>query len=165
MTATIRPIEECDWPTIADLEKRAYTPLGLCEGSAALQSRADVSPGTCFVLDDDGVVAGYLVALPYPRFQFPELSKTEAGWAPEHRPANLHLHDLVVGEEFRGRGWAGRLAGHLTAVALSLRFETISLVAVGGSDRWWRTLGFQGHPEVAPPAGYGPGPVVMSRSI
>jgi GNAT superfamily N-acetyltransferase len=163
---TARLIVPHDWTAIADLEEHTYTPLGLSEGGPALQSRAQISPGTCFVLDHDGVVVGYVVALPYPRFQFPELSRAEVDRQPrEGRPANLHLHDLVVGEEFRGRGWAGQLASHLTAVARSLRFETISLIAVGGSDRWWRTRGFQAHPEVSPPAGYGPGAVVMSRSI
>jgi ornithine decarboxylase len=81
--------------------------------------------------------------------------------------SNLHLHDLVVGDGFRGRGrgWAKRMLRHLTHIARSFRYERISLVAVGGTAGFWSAHGYRTHREIALPAGYGPDAVYMSRLI
>lgn len=165
LTATVRPIAGTDWTAVGSLEERAYAPLGLSEGTANLRGRAEASPGTCFVLDLGGVVAGYVVALPYPRFRFPHLHASQALADTPPAGGNLLLHDLTVADEFRGRGWGTQLAGHLTVVARSSRFTSMSLVAVGGSHHWWRTLGFQACHGIAAPDGYGPGALVMTRSL
>ncbi|MFF1798820.1 GNAT family N-acetyltransferase, partial [Kitasatospora sp. NPDC058263] len=66
------------------------------------------------VLETGDRVAGYVLALPYPRFRYPDLTR------PEERTfdsRNLHLHDLVIADDLRGRGLGSRLLRHLTAVA------------------------------------------------
>jgi ribosomal protein S18 acetylase RimI-like enzyme len=180
-TVRIRPIAGADWDRIADLEARAYTPLGLSEGRAALRSRARVSPATCFVLDvpgdadspnspddvpatdgDGRSLAGYLLALPYPAHHHPDLA------VPERTPylsRNLHLHDLVIAEDLRRRGLASRLLGHLLATARPRGYETVSLVAVAGTVPFWTAGGFTAAPGTAPPEGYGPGAVHLTRRI
>ncbi|MEE6264495.1 GNAT family N-acetyltransferase [Streptomyces diastatochromogenes] len=172
--ARIRQITDDDWGGIAALESRAYAALGLSEEPAALRSRGHASPDTCFVLDLPHGLAGYLLALPYPMFHYPDLVRAE-GVAAGHAegPAagtvvpsrNLHLHDLVIAEPLRGRGLAGRLLRHLTATARAGGYEQLSLVAVAGSGTFWAAHGFVRHPGVVPPGEYGGQAVYMSRPV
>ncbi|MFJ9544237.1 GNAT family N-acetyltransferase [Streptomyces sp. NPDC101225] len=157
----VRPVRAGDWPDVAALEADAYASRGLSEGRAALESKGRASPGTCFVLDLDGRVAGYLLALPYPRFRYPDLARTDE---PVHRSRNLHLHDVVVAQDLRGRGWGDRLLGRLTAVARPA-YAHVSLVAVGGMAPFWAARGYRAHPEVRLPRSYGDGAVYMSLTL
>ncbi|MEU7581153.1 GNAT family N-acetyltransferase [Streptomyces sp. NPDC041068] len=157
----VRPIADGDWDDIAALESRAYTPLGLSEGRAELESRMRASPSTCFALDLGWQFAGYLLALPYPESAYPDLRGTEGAALPSR---NLHLHDIVVAEHVRHRGLGRHLLGHLTATALAQGYERISLIAVGGSETFWSARGFTAR-DGAAPAGYGPTAVYMSKAV
>ncbi|MFF7473138.1 GNAT family N-acetyltransferase [Streptomyces sp. NPDC008092] len=159
----IRHIADADWDAITAMESRAYTELGLTEGRAVLRARADASPETCFVLDVGSEPAGYVLALPYPPFRYPDLERAEepAVVAPDP-PRNLHLHDIVVAERQRGRGLGQRLLTHLTRTAGARGFERISLVAVGRSEPFWSKRGFTAYPGISP-GGYGANAVYMSR--
>ncbi|MFJ9562063.1 GNAT family N-acetyltransferase [Streptomyces fuscichromogenes] len=159
----VRHITDTDWDAIAAMESRAYAGLGLSEGRAALRSRADASPQTCFVLDLGAQPAGYLLALPYPPFGYPDLERAEEPVVPAHPPRHLHLHDIVVAERLRGRGLGERLLDHLTLAAAARGFERISLIAVGRSEPFWSAHGFTAHPGISP-AGYGANAVYMSRT-
>jgi GNAT superfamily N-acetyltransferase len=158
----IRHISDADWNGIVALEASAYTDSALSEERAALESRARVSPATCFVLDFEQRMAGYVLALPYPLFQYPDLSRAEEI---TFRSRNLHLHDLVIAEGLRGRGLAKQLLHHLTLTARSRMYERISLIAVGGSDSFWSANGFDAHHGVALPRSYGANAVYMSRAV
>ena len=161
----IRPITDADWDAIVAMESRTYADLGLSEGRAALRSRADASPDTCFVLDVGARPAGYLLALPYPPSAYPDLERAEeAEPSPSSAPGNLHLHDIVVVERLRGRGWGRRLLDHLTVTAGALGFERISLIAVGCSEPFWSARGFSPCPGIVP-AGYGAHAVYMSKAV
>ncbi|SDP01614.1 GNAT family N-acetyltransferase [Actinacidiphila guanduensis] len=159
--ARVRPIAADDWEAITALEARAYRPLGLSEERAVLQSKARSSPATCFALDAAGrSPAGYLLALPYPESAAPSLTAREER---VFRSRNLHLHDLVVAEELRGRGYGRLLLRRLAGQARRAGYERISLVAVGGSRGFWAANGFTARDgEVA---GYGPGAVYMSMAL
>ncbi|OLZ63367.1 GNAT family N-acetyltransferase [Streptomyces sp. IMTB 2501] len=160
MRDLIRAVTEADWPQVAALEAEAYADTSLTEGEAALRSRA--AAGTCFVLDRDGRIAGYALALPYPRFHYPDLTRAELT---VHRSANLHLHDLVIAAPLRRRGLGTRLVGHLKDAARSRGFETMSLIAVAGKEPFWRANGYRPHHEARLPAGYGSGAVYMSARL
>ncbi|MFC5720823.1 GNAT family N-acetyltransferase [Streptomyces gamaensis] len=157
----IRPIAEQDWDGIVALESRAYTPLGLSEERTVLKSRADASPGTCFVLDAGGRLAGYVLALPYPPFHHPDLRRPQTTVPPSR---NLHLHDLVIAPGLRRAGLARHLLRHLTLTARENGYRRMSLIAVGGSDTYWARHGFTAHPGPAPD-GYGADAVPMSRAL
>jgi ribosomal protein S18 acetylase RimI-like enzyme len=156
----LRPVRESDWPAISSLEADTYGTKGLAEGLEALRSRA--RPATSFVLDGDGMIGGYLLALPYPRDAFPDLTRLETR---PHRSPNLHLHDIVVAPGLRDRGWGRRMVRHLTTIARSQAYDRISLVAVEGTAGFWTARGFRPHPHVEPPGSYGPGAVYMSQDI
>lgn len=168
----IRRIADDDWEDIVGLESRAYAARGLSEGRAVLESKARVSPATCFAL---GLVpgpgagpaagprlAGYLLALPYPEGAYPGLASREEAAFPSRK---LHLHDLVVAEDVRGRGFGKRLLGRLTAAAPGQGYEQISLIAVGGSHTFWSANGFTARDGVVDLRGYGPGSVYMTMAL
>lgn len=158
----IRRIADGDWDAIVALEAAAYTPLGISEGRAPLESKVRASPGTCLALELGGRTAGYLLALPYPPSAYPELSRGEQT---VFRSANLHLHDLVIAAGLRGRGLGRRMLDRLTADAARQGYEQISLVAVGGSHTFWAAAGFRAHEGAVDSGGYGPGSVYMSLPL
>ncbi|MGG2464486.1 GNAT family N-acetyltransferase [Streptomyces sp. RGM 3693] len=164
--ARIRHIADGDWDGITALESRAYAALGLSEEPAVLRSRAHASPATCFALALPQRLAGYLLALPYPMFQYPDLSRPEGTAEALAVPSrNLHLHDLVIAAPLRGRGLARRLLRQLTATARAGGYEQISLVAVAGSETFWGANGFAPYHGVVPPGAYGGQAVYMSRPV
>jgi GNAT superfamily N-acetyltransferase len=55
---------------------------------------------------------------------------------------NYYLHDLALLPEARGTGAAGRLVADLIAHATTAGFSRMSLVAVNGSQAFWRRHGF-----------------------
>ncbi|MFG2140738.1 GNAT family N-acetyltransferase [Streptomyces sp. NPDC048650] len=163
MTDTrIRLLREEDWDELVILEERAYAASGLSEGEAALRSRHRASPSTCFVLEHAGGFGGYLLALPYPLFRCPDLSLAEEGAV---QGSNLHLHDLVIAERARGRGLAHRIQQHLEETGRAASYQTLSLVAVHGSQVMWTTLGYRARPEIELPASYGAEAVYMAKPL
>ncbi|GAA1940070.1 GNAT family N-acetyltransferase [Kitasatospora viridis] len=158
----IRQLVDDDWDAVVELEHGAYAADGLSEGREALQSRARYSPGTCFVLEQRGTVRGYLLSLPYPPLRCPDLAEAEAAG---FESGNLHVHDLVLAEDLRGREVAEDFMGYLRARAVELGFEQLSMVAVRGTDILLRMLGYRAHREVAVPASYGRRAVYMSMPV
>jgi GNAT superfamily N-acetyltransferase len=160
MTPVVRRIADHDWPGIVALEAEAYRGCGLSEDPAALSSRA--SDTTSFVVDHSGRIAGYLLALPYPRLRCPDLERAEEI---VFESANLHLHDLVVAGAHRRTGLGGRLLHSLVTAARAQAYEMISLVSVAGSRSFWSARGFSPQSPIALPAGYGPDATYMSRPL
>ncbi|MBD0689122.1 GNAT family N-acetyltransferase [Streptomyces sp. CBMA123] len=158
----IRRLADDDWDAVVALEHDAYAADGLSEGREALQSRARSSPGTCFVLEQRGVVRGYLLSLPYPPLRCPDLTRPEET---AYASTNLHVHDLVIAEDLRGRDVALDIMRHFRAQAEESGFERISMVAVRGADILLRLLGYRAHREVAVPDCYGRRAVYMSTPV
>ncbi len=158
----IRQLIDDDWDAVVALEHDAYAADGLSEGREALQSRALGSPGTCFVLEQHGTVRGYLLSLPYPPLRCPDLAEAEDT---AFESDNLHVHDLVIAEDLRGREVAEDFMWYLRARAVESGFEQISMVAVRGTDILLRLLGYRAHREVAVPASYGRRAVYMSMPV
>ncbi|MER7754184.1 GNAT family N-acetyltransferase [Kitasatospora sp. NPDC097643] len=166
----IRALDEEDWDPLVALEERAYAAGGLSEGREALRSRHRASPDTCFVLEHRGGFGGYLLALPYPLYRCPDLSRAEAGGSRgggrgSARGTNMHAHDLVISEELRGHGLAHRMLRHLEHTARAAGYRTISLVAVRGAHVVWSPLGYRARPEVPLPESYGPQAVYMAMPL
>ncbi|UYY56898.1 GNAT family N-acetyltransferase [Sphingomonas sp. S2-65] len=134
------------------------------EGRACFAERLALCPQLCFVLDDDGAVAGYLIAYPWPQGAIPPLD-TLLGGLPEDRTA-LYLHDLALSPRVRGGGQAAAGIALLLERAQTMGAATISLVSVNGSAGFWERLGFEA---VAAPAGklasYGDAARYMRREV
>ncbi|MFJ7246953.1 GNAT family N-acetyltransferase [Kitasatospora sp. NPDC098652] len=158
----IRPLTDGDWDAVVALEHDAYAADGLSEGREALQSRARSSPDTCYVLEQQGAVRGYLLSLPYPPLRCPDLTQPERT---AYASANLHVHDLVIAEDLRGREVALGFMRHFRERAEEQGFERISMVAVRGADILLRLLGYRAHREVTVPEYYGRRAVYMSAPV
>ncbi|MFB6887687.1 GNAT family N-acetyltransferase [Kitasatospora sp. NPDC056327] len=158
----IRRLTEDDWDAVVELEHDAYAADGLSEGREALQSRAVASPETCFVLEEDGRVRGYLLSLPYPPLRCPDLARAEDA---AFESDNLHVHDLVIAEDLRGRKVALEFMRYFRSRAEEMGFEQISMVAVRGADILLRIIGYRSHREVAVPESYGRRAVYMSMPV
>ncbi|MEU9045011.1 MULTISPECIES: GNAT family N-acetyltransferase [unclassified Kitasatospora] len=163
----IRLLREDDWDEVVALEERAYAASGLSEGREALRSRHRASPDTCFVLEHTSRLGGYLLALPYPLFRCPDLSRSEHehGDGEGGESTNLHAHDLVIAEELRGAGRSHRMLSHLEQTARAAGYRTLSLVAVRGSHVLWTPLGYRARPEIELPASYGTRAVYMAMPL
>ncbi|MCF3183140.1 GNAT family N-acetyltransferase [Streptomyces polychromogenes] len=158
----IRGVSTADWDAVAALETAEYGPRGLSEGRTALESRGGASPSTCFTLHHEHRLAGYLLAFPYPPDRCPDLLRPQRT---VHRSDNLHLHDIVVAEDLRGRGYGRTLLHHLSATARAAGYRRISLVAVSGMDTFWAAHGYRPRTGVTPPPHYGGDAVYMSKPI
>ncbi|MER6400988.1 MULTISPECIES: GNAT family N-acetyltransferase [unclassified Kitasatospora] len=159
---SFRLLADEDWDAVVALESDAYAADDLSEGREALQSRARSSPDTCFVLEHGGKVGGYLLSLPYPLYQCPDLGQVEEA---DFQSRNLHVHDFVIAEPLRGKDVALRFIRHIREEAQEQGFERISMVAVRRSDILLALLGYRTHREVAVPACYGKRAVYMSMEI
>jgi GNAT superfamily N-acetyltransferase len=161
-TIRLRQLADADWDEVVALEARAYAESGLSEGPDVLRSRGSVSPSTCFVLEHEGRFGGYLLALPYPQGQCPELTLAETS---DHRSANLHAHDFVITEDLRARGLSPHFVRQIEQEARSQGFDRISMVAVQRSHVLWHRLGYAVQPEVGLPESYGREAVYMSKAL
>jgi len=138
---------------ISDAVHGRYT-----EPVAVYAERLALYPEGCRVLVRDGDVAGYLVSHPWHRDTPPAL-----GAMLHALPADAdsyYLHDLALLPKARGTG-AGRAALDIVvAHARALGFAGITLMAVGGADRFWARHGFA----YAGP-GYDPDCQLMRRTL
>lgn len=132
------------------------------EGRACFEERLALAPGSCFVLESEGGVAGYLIAYPWPLEAIPPLD-TLLGGLPESR-GSWYLHDLALLPEARGGGNA--------RAGLALLFAQvdapIALVSVNESAAFWQAQGFV--PQESPAlkaklSSYGPDARYMVRGV
>ena len=133
-------IVESDWPTILRIQGEVYyefTP----ESEAVMRSKAVRGARTSFVaIDQQDAIVAYCLAHPYPPNQVAVLGTVDLR---ELEPTNnLYLHDLAVQKASSGLGVAQTLFDHLTTVAQSTGYQTMSLVAVQQAAGFWTKLGF-----------------------
>ncbi|MCD2323238.1 GNAT family N-acetyltransferase [Sphingomonas sp. IC-56] len=110
------------------------------ESHACFAERLALYPQLCFVLDDAGTVAGYLIAYPWPQGAIPPLD-TLLGALPDDHSA-LYLHDLALLPRARGGGHAAAGIALLLEQARGLGASSIALVSVNASAAFWEAQGF-----------------------
>jgi GNAT superfamily N-acetyltransferase len=138
---------------ISDAVHGRYT-----EPAAVYAERLALHPEGCRVLVRDGEVAGYLVSHPWHRDRPPALGALLHALPTD--ADSYYLHDLALLPTMRGTG-AGKAALDLVvAQARALGFAEITLMAVGGADRFWARHGFG----YAGP-GYDPASHLMRRAL
>jgi ribosomal protein S18 acetylase RimI-like enzyme len=126
------------------------------ESRASFAGKLDAAPDACLVAVREGVAVGYCVALWATCGRPPKLD--ESAYAPR-APCGLHLHDIALAPEARGRGLVGAALSHLSRVADG---APLSLVAVNGTHALWRRHGFaEAAVDEDVRASYGPGAVYM----
>ena len=142
---------------ISDAVHGAWT-----EPLAVYAERLDLQPDGCRVFEADGAVAGYLITHPWHRDEPPKLGAL-LGTIPGDADT-YYLHDIALLPAARGTG-AGRAAlDFVMERARTLGFADITLMAIGGADRFWAAQGFAYVPYAVDPS-YGAGAHRMRMAI
>ncbi len=125
------------------------------EGDDVFAERLRLYPEGCRVLAGDAV-GGYVLSHPWVLGRPPALD-TLLGTLPA-RPDTYYVHDLALLPGLRRQGHAAAAVRHMIRLARRLALPTLSLVAVNGTDAFWRRFGFAPHENpalAAKLAGYG----------
>ena len=110
------------------------------EPVAVYAERLALWPAGCRVLEADGAAAGYLISHPWHRDSPPKL-----GALLRAIPADAdawYLHDIALLPAARGTGAAKAALGFVVDSARAAGFAEVTLMAVGGADRFWAARGF-----------------------
>ena len=127
------------------------------EEDAVLEEKFNLSPSSCFVFSDGNpasrnisdlspvsrtsAIYGYCLAHPYKMNSIPALDCL-LHKLPE-KCDTLYIHDLALLPEAQGGGNGKKAVELLVAVAEREKLETLSLVAVHGSQVFWQKNGFK----------------------
>lgn len=132
------------------------------EDAAVFEERLALFGVGCAVLARGERLLGYRLSHPWMMDKPPRLNSL-LGRLP-HRPDTLFLHDLALLPEARGRGYARESVDETVALARDIDLATVSLIAIGGTRRFWAGLGFRER-SLAVPDGYGAHAVPMVRDV
>ncbi|MXR67938.1 GNAT family N-acetyltransferase [Shewanella sp. JBTF-M18] len=135
----VREIQTQDWPAILTIQDECYPNIEP-ESLAALQSKAQLSPETCYVITQADAVIGYCLAHPWQRDLPPSLEQV-LDTVPKQE--TLYLHDIAFSAKARGLGAGAAVFSRLIEQARNWGLGSISLVAVGGAHTYWQLLGFK----------------------
>ncbi|RJF90943.1 GNAT family N-acetyltransferase [Sphingomonas cavernae] len=149
-----RAMKADDVSAVADVATVIH--LDYPENPAVFAACFALYPAGCHILEgDDGRVAGYLVSHPG-RLDTPPVLDVPLKELPEPQDCYF-LHDLALGAETRGRGFAGQAVDMVIEEARRGGFDRIALIAVGDAHGFWARQGFVplGDGLLDPAKGYG----------
>ena len=135
------------------------------EDATVIAERLRLYPAGCLVLEGEKGVMGYAVAHPW-LFGHPPPLNTLLKCLPD-QANTFYIHDLALMSEMRGGGVGTKAVELLADQAKRDALASMSLVAVGGSLRFWRRSGFQEAGQEVSPAAlatYG-GAIHMTRVL
>lgn len=158
----IQEIQECHWDEILRIQEEAYREVG-SEELSVLKNKQEYSPSTCLVsVSKTNEVQGYLLAHPWSGKEPPKLFKMLPSISD---PDCLYLHDMAIFSTFRGAGLGAKLVKHLFSIVKSQQLNTITLVAVQDSCRFWANNGFNVITGIRVDSSYGNDAVLMEISL
>jgi ribosomal protein S18 acetylase RimI-like enzyme len=141
----LRPIAPTDWPKILAIQTLCYTEL-TPEPLNVLQSKAELSPNSCFVIEKEQEaigtqhkIIGYCLAHPWKSNVAIALNQV---LTPLDDVDCLYLHDLALLSSARGLRLAEHILQALKDFAKTNQLNKISLVAVQGAEGYWAKQGF-----------------------
>jgi GNAT superfamily N-acetyltransferase len=135
------------------------------EDDAVFAERLRLYRAGCRVLEGAGRILGYGIGHPWLDGAPPNLNCL-LGRLPDH-PTAFYIHDIALLPESRGAGAGAAIVEYFVALARAEGFSTIVLVAVAGSEGFWRRQGFDATSDAAIQAGlasYGAAARLMRRA-
>jgi GNAT superfamily N-acetyltransferase len=162
--AAWRAMGQADLAAVATLARAVHAAYP--ERDAVFAERLALFARGCLVLERAGRVQGYAIAHPWRRAAPPALD-TLLGALPR-RPDCLYLHDVALRPAARGAGASRVALARLAAVARRDGLARIALVALPGTEGFWRRHGFApvARPRLAAKlASYGAGACAMEREL
>jgi GNAT superfamily N-acetyltransferase len=136
------------------------------EDAAVFAERLRLYPDGCFVFETGRRIEGYAIAHPGLRRDPPGLNTLLRDLPAQ--PDTLHIHDVALLPQTRGLGLGVGITARLVLQALAAGVPWLSLIAVGGSLRFWEKNGFGVADQVAVReslATYGETAVFMTRPV
>ncbi|MFN4295356.1 MAG: GNAT family N-acetyltransferase [Brevundimonas sp.] len=162
---TWRPMTDADLDGVVQVAAEAFPDHP--EDRACFANRLDLYPAGCRVLvDESGLVAGYLVSYPWMLDAAPALNALLP--ALPKAPEVYYLHDLALASGARGGGHAARGTALAVEAAKAAGLPAVSLTAVNNAAPFWTRQGFivRSSPALAAKlSSYGPDAVYMVRPV
>ncbi|MCX8474481.1 MAG: GNAT family N-acetyltransferase [Sphingomonas sp.] len=158
--AVWRPMRETDLAAVATISDAVHGRF--TEPVAVYAERLALYPSGCRVLEQDGEVAGYLITHPWHRDESPKLGALLGAIPPQ--ADTYYLHDIALLPSARGTGAGKAVLDFVMDRARALGFADITLMAIGGADRFWAAQGFVYVPHAMDPS-YGAGAHRMRMAI
>jgi GNAT superfamily N-acetyltransferase len=134
-----RPAVAADAEAIAALAAVVLGPYG--EDVAVYAERIALAPEGCLVLARGDEILGHFLSHPWHCGAVPEINAM-LGAIPNDADG-WYIHDVVITSEARGAGFAATALATIAAAARARGIGVLTLIAVGGADRFWRRLGFE----------------------
>ncbi len=134
-----RPLGRDDLPSVLAIADGVH--VGLHERLEVFAEKLSLFPEGCRALADEGLVMGYGFSHPWLMGSIPPLDGFLGGLPPS--PQCLHIHDVVVLPQARGRGEAAGYVGYVKGLAARMGITRLALVSVHGSEAFWMRLGFE----------------------
>ena len=113
----------------------------LPEHAVVFAERQRLYPEGCFMLEVDGVAAGYVISHPWHYLRPPSLN-TLVERIPEDA-STYYIHDLALLPLSRRTGAGSAIARRLLDHADTAGFPNVSLIAVYDAAAFWRRHGFR----------------------
>ncbi|MDQ8756418.1 GNAT family N-acetyltransferase [Sphingosinicella sp. LHD-64] len=134
-----RPARVADAGAIAALAAAVLGPYG--EDAAIYAERIALAPEGCLVLARGDEILGHFLSHPWPRGAVPEINAL-LGAIPDDADG-WYVHDVVIAPEARGGGFAASALATIAVAARARGIDRLTLIAVGGADRFWSRHGFE----------------------
>lgn len=160
-----REMRSADLPAVSRVAAAVH-PL-YPEDDAIFAERLRLYPaGSRVLIDEAGVVQGYVVSHPWNQGVIPALDSLLGALPPA--ADCYYIHDIALLPQARGRGAAQDGIAILAEHAARARFATMSIVAIAGTQGFWERQGFRvvDLPELTGKlASYDPSARYMSRAL
>lgn len=127
-------------PDVAALADSVYPP-GLWEPVESFAWRLRLYPAGALGYFDEGRLLGYVFSHPWLDDEVAPLGVVE-GELP-NATSCYYLHDCAVLPDVRGLGYGRQLARAALHAGVLAGYRKFTLVAVGGTERYWGHLGFR----------------------
>ena len=143
----IRTITTDDICSIHAIQSRCY-PTSLQESVQTLRSKCDVSPLSCWLVENNSCIQAYLITHPWLKETLPAFNQSLQ--ALPTQADVLFLHDLAIDPSARNQGIARTLLRHAFLWAISQNLRKATLIAVQGTQRFWQHHGFMKNEHCSP---------------
>lgn len=138
LVARWRLMQEADLAEVYDISCVVHPDFP--EDPAIFADRLSVFSAGALVLQGDQQLLGYSFSHPWVQFSAPALNSLLIA-LPEAADT-YYLHDIALLGQARGSGAARQLVELLIETAQAHGFDSLSLVAVNGSQPYWERQGF-----------------------
>jgi GNAT superfamily N-acetyltransferase len=139
MAISLRPMLPTDLSAVIEVQKKTFS-TDLLEDLNVFQNRLSRFGQYFLVACDKQYVVGYVVAFPWALGDSPVNNQCFPEKLPT--PTCFYLHDIALLPSHQGQGIARLMLENIDENARELGFQSLSLVSVAQSGKYWDRIGF-----------------------